>query len=72
MVEEEGLEPSGGRRLFIYHIKEESNLNPKPISSVFLLVLIVYGSRDGTRTRKPYWASDFKSDAYTDSATQPR
>ena len=38
-VEEEGLEPSGGRRLFMYHTKEESNLNPIPISSVFLLVL---------------------------------
>ena len=44
MVEEEGLEPSGSRRLFMYHTKEESNLNPIPISSVF------YGGGAGNRT----------------------
>jgi hypothetical protein len=36
-----------------------------------MIIKMCSGSQDGTRTRKPYWASDFKSDAYTNSATRP-
>jgi hypothetical protein len=57
--------------IYLLFVVRAAGLEPARPYGLQILSPVIGGSRDGTRTRKPLQARDFKSLVYTNSTTRP-